>query len=77
METKPAKFWFVWNPSGRIPRYQHWAKDAAVREAERLARQNPDDEFVVLESVASVRVPETPVTWREHVHTDDDRDLPF
>lgn len=48
-----ATFWMVWNPEGRAPTYKHTAFDSAVQEAERLARENPGQVFVVLSSVCA------------------------
>lgn len=76
------KFWFVWAPTGRAPTHKHSTRRSAVNEAERLARMNPDTEFVVLESLATVQV--RTVQWEEHemgahaFHVDsEDSDLPF
>jgi len=49
-------FWLVWNPNGHAPRYQHGTLDQAASEAERLARTNPGQTFIVLESVAALVV---------------------
>lgn len=50
MSTKQA-FWIVWNPQGRTPTKMHSTRDKAVREAERLARINKSERFIVLQSV--------------------------
>ncbi len=55
-DLKYAPFWFVWNPDGRSPTFRHLSEDNAVTEAERLARLNPGETFVVLESVCARRV---------------------
>ena len=56
-EHHPDKpFWLVWNPAGRPPLYRHESQLAATSEAERLARANPGQTFVVLESVCSRRI---------------------
>lgn len=47
-----TRFWLVWNESGYPPRYRHDTEESAVREAERLARVNPGQNFYVLEAVA-------------------------
>lgn len=44
------KFWMVLG-SG-TPAYRHPSKSTAIQEAERLARLNPGEEFVILESLA-------------------------
>lgn len=49
-------FWVVWNPDGRSPMFKHDGLLAAQAEAERLARENPAQTFVVLESVCARRV---------------------
>lgn len=54
--VKYAPFWFVWNPGGRNPAFRHRSEESAVDEAERLARNNPGETFVVLESVCARRV---------------------
>ncbi len=53
---KYASFWMVWNPDGRAPTYRHTSEVSATTEAERLARANPKQTFVVLESVCARRV---------------------
>lgn len=50
-----ATFWVVWNPSGRAPTYRHPSEERATAEAERLARTNPGETFVVLASVCARR----------------------
>ncbi|MGE4366176.1 hypothetical protein [Thermomonas sp.] len=49
-------FWLVWNPRGHNPRHQHSTLDGATREAERLARTNPGEMFIVMESVGALVV---------------------
>lgn len=48
-----ATFWMVWNPDGNAPRYKHRTEEAAFAEAERLARTNKGQVFVVLESAGA------------------------
>lgn len=50
-----APFWFVWNPDGRSPQYKHQSEQSAIAEAERLARLNGGQTFVVLESICARR----------------------
>lgn len=45
-------FWMVWNPARNAPTCKHESLDSAEREAKRLARINPDEQFFVLESVS-------------------------
>jgi glutathione S-transferase len=55
-ELRHAPFWLVWNPNGRSPTFRHPSEQNAVTEAERLARLNPGETFIVLESVSARRV---------------------
>ncbi|GAP67363.1 hypothetical protein MBSD_n2684 [Mizugakiibacter sediminis] len=49
-------FWLVWNPQGYNPQRKHNTKEGATREAERLARANPGQTFIVMESVCALVV---------------------
>lgn len=49
------KFWMVWNPVGRAPVYRHESRASAEREAERLAKLNPTNEFYILEALGFLR----------------------
>lgn len=51
-----TKFWLVWNPRGNAPTFQHQTKQAAIDEAERLARQCYGQEFLVMESVTGRKI---------------------
>lgn len=57
------KFWMVWNINGQAPTYMHPSEQNARLEAERLARANKGQRFVVLESKAMVF--HNDVHWRE------------
>jgi hypothetical protein len=46
------RFWMVYGVDQRAPAVQHSSEAVAIAEAQRLARNNPDVEFYVLESVA-------------------------
>lgn len=46
------QFWMVWCPNRSAPTYRHDTEAAAETEAERLARANPGEHFIVLEAVA-------------------------
>lgn len=49
MNDERDVFWLVWSPTGaRPPTYRHENYPDAVREAERLARSAPGQEFYVL-----------------------------
>lgn len=52
-KDKRSRFWLVFNisPSGRAPTYPHTSREAADKEASRLARQNPGQCFIVLKSM--------------------------
>ncbi len=50
------KYWMVHNPKGGPAHAQHTTLAAANHEAERLARANPGQHFVVLESLYHVTV---------------------
>jgi hypothetical protein len=41
-------FYVVWNPRGGNPRVRHDYEGQAEQEAERLARENPGQQFYVL-----------------------------
>lgn len=49
--TERQAFWMVWNPQGHAPTKDHGTKDSAEREAERLARLNRGQRFIVLQSI--------------------------
>jgi hypothetical protein len=55
IETREEKgmrkpFWVVWEPTSGYTRVQHDSPSKANCEAERLARENPGKEFIVLMS---------------------------
>lgn len=41
--------YLVWNPRAGLPTYAHTSLDSAIAESERLARNNPGQEFFVME----------------------------
>lgn len=53
MTTHMKAFWLVWNPERNAPRVKHEHRSLAVAEAERLARMNPGETFIVLETVTA------------------------
>lgn len=64
-------FWMVWNPRRDAPKCKHYTEYEARNEAQRLAAKFPGETFVVLRSLAEVKV-ETPHKWKEHTN-----DMPF
>jgi hypothetical protein len=56
------KFWMVWRENGGGPTRQYPAEKSAEIEAERLARENPGANFVVLESVKFCTI-DNPIHW--------------
>ena len=65
--------YFVWNPDAGHPHYQHHSFDSAKAEAKRLARENPDQSFIVLRAVGIAR--RETVAWAEVKNAGDD--IPF
>lgn len=54
MKNEP--FWIVWNPDGRTPVVRHCERELAILEAERLARANAGQTFIVLVADTSRQV---------------------
>lgn len=75
-ETRPklGKFWMVYGIDQRAPVCRHWSEDSAKTEALRLAKQNPDIAFVVLEATWAISS-KSVVTEFEVALGDDD--IPF
>lgn len=67
--------YFVWSPRGRVPSFEHPTAQNAKIEAERLARLNPGEKFMVLQSIAECE--KVDVTWREHQPDFQESDIPF
>lgn len=69
-------FFLVWTPSNeRTPTYRHPSSDAAEKEADRLAKLNPGQDFYVLAAISKSRVyglVTTQLTFGDD--TDDDED---
>ncbi len=57
-------FWLVWNESGHAPTFKHDSEESARREAERLARNNPGQQFHVLQVVGTCQ--HKAVEWHEY-----------
>ncbi|HWJ71918.1 MAG TPA: hypothetical protein VNX29_02015 [Kaistia sp.] len=57
-------FWMIHMTGGGPTGFRHPSAEAAEREAERLARANPGNEFVVLEAKESFCLPLPPIQRR-------------
>lgn len=68
---KNKKVWCVFNPNGRAPFCSHDSLQSAKTEAKRLALNNPEIMFYVMESMGVAVKNE--VSFTEHF----DYDLPF
>lgn len=51
MNPEEHKFWMVYGIGQGAPTVRHWSKDAARKEAQRLAECNPGVTFIVLAAV--------------------------
>jgi len=51
-EKSNIPFWLVWRDGGWAPQYKHDSRKSAENEAERLARENPGQDFYVLMPVS-------------------------
>lgn len=71
MDTRPA--FLVWNPSAGFPTFAHDSYQSAIKESERLARNNPGQSFHVM-AIAGTSVVEVPSVYREN---SDYRHIPF
>lgn len=63
-------FYIVWNPANdRPPMVRHTYRADAIREAERLARLCPGDEFIMLRAVSRtcVEVPSITTAYEEEM----------
>ncbi|MDY6894333.1 MAG: hypothetical protein SVO01_02790 [Thermotogota bacterium] len=65
--------YYVLEPTTGYTKFQHPSKEAAEIEAERLARQNPNSEFLVLVAIGRCR--KNDVLWERLPF--DDSDIPF
>ena len=59
-KPEPQAAWMIWNPLGRMPTMVHRSIDKAEAEAERLARCNPGQTFILMRSQHGFRVDPTP-----------------
>jgi hypothetical protein len=69
-------FYLVWREGGGCPTFKHPDYTSAAREAERLARGNPGQEFVVIAPVMGFK--KTDVEQIRYETADDlDAEIPF
>jgi hypothetical protein len=54
--TQTRKFWMI-TGDGNSPKIRHTSKEAAIKEAERLANNNAGIEFIVLEAIEVITRP--------------------
>lgn len=73
MATEERCFYMVWNPNGRVPMKKHPNKRSAEIEADRLARQDLGQTFIVLKSTSEHVACDVKVTR----HCDYAEDRPF
>lgn len=78
-KDKQSRFWMVFNTShfGRAPTYTHETREAADKEAARLARQNPGQCFIVLKSMGGFIAEQPEVQPVKIVARDVLDDIPF
>ncbi len=70
------QFFMVWSPAGLYaPKYRHDTREAAKKEAERLAQACPGQEFYVLGAYSRACIP--PITESLEGAPREDEDIPF
>jgi hypothetical protein len=62
MET----FWVVWNENRGKPTFKHASEESAKKEAVKLARRHPGEQFHVLESTVTIKA--RGVEETKHLH---------
>lgn len=75
--AEQQKFWLVWNVGGYAPKRQHWTKEAAQKEAQRLAKENPGLTFAVMSCVGAFICSPSPVEPVKIVKRPVEQDIPF
>lgn len=70
MDKPQECFWIIWSPTGiKPPSYKHESYNAAVQEAERLARFHGGSEFFVMRAETMRKVDD--MQRVDYVHPDD------
>lgn len=54
VKEEPVEIFYVYCVNGRPPQHKHYSEDEAIKEAERLARKEPNKEFIILQEIARV-----------------------
>lgn len=54
-EGQKEELYVIWNPKGKNPHYKHTSLEDAEKEAERLAKENPNQEFYVLKAISKAK----------------------
>lgn len=71
-EIEQKTFWMVWCPNGHAPTVKHPYKSDAYGEAERLARNNPGQIFIVLQAIGARKVDDM-----VRISLTEEADIPF
>ena len=70
-------FWMIYGQGCGRPTYQHMSFESAVAEAKRLARANPDINFVILKAIAAARKDDVRIETIQGAERDLDSEIPF
>lgn len=76
MSVFKAEGYYVWNPDAERPTFQHNDALKAIAEAERLARNHPGQEFIVLHALGSAMTIQ-PGKFNPAPGVDIDNHIPF
>lgn len=72
MSNTQKKFWFVWCAERLPPNHKHDSLQSAETEAERLAKFNRSQTFVVLEAISAYKIDNL-----VRIDFDQDSEIPF
>lgn len=61
--------YLVWNPARGMPTITHYTESSAIAEAERLAKANPGERFLVMSAIG-VAVVEAPRVFHRYEPND-------